>query len=177
MTEVGIFFGSSKGATKRVARKIAHAFGGETQVHDVKKACLADVERCDLVIFGSPTYEKGKLKEHWKDFLKVLKETDLSDKLVAVFALGDQKKYPKTFADALAPLAKRARKGGARLIGRWSADGYSFKESKGLKKGRFLGLVIDDDRQAAMTTDRVIAWVAQLKDELADAEREAAAGA
>ena len=102
---------------------------------------------------------------------------DQDRKPFAVFALGDQKKYPKTFANALAPLAKQAKKRGARLIGRWSADGYSFKESKGLKKGRFLGLVIDDERQAALTTDRVLAWVAQLKAELAEGESESAAGA
>jgi flavodoxin I len=169
MTEIGIFFGSSKGATKLVARKIQHAFGKEAVLHDVRKAEVAELAACELIIFGSPTYEKGKLQEDWYPFLKALKRegVDLTGKAAAVFALGDQKKYEKTFADALVPLAKKLKKRGARLIGSWPTEGYVFKESAGVKQGRFLGLVIDEDRQAVLTSERVHTWVAQLKAELA----------
>jgi len=169
MTEIGIFYGSSSGATKQVARKIQHYFGGEAELHDVRKTEVAALADYRLLIFGSPTYEKGKLQEDWYPFLKALKQegVDLTGKTAAVFALGDQKKYEKTFADSLVPLAKKLKKRGARLIGAWPIEGYTFKESAGVKKGRFLGLVIDEDRQAVLTSERVHAWVAQLKAELA----------
>lgn len=178
MTEVGIFFGSSKGTTKQVARKIQHAFGKDAVLHDVRKSTVADLAAYDLLVFGSPTYEKGKLQEDWYPFLKALKAegVDLTGKTAAVFALGDQKKYEKSFADALTPLAKKLKKRGARLIGAWPVDGYNFKESTGVKKGRFLGLVIDEDRQAVLTSERVRAWVAQLKAELAAQGEAASAG-
>ena len=169
MTEIGIFYGSSKGTTKQIARKIQRAFGEEAVLHDVRKVGVAELAACELIIFGSPTYEKGKLQEDWYPFLKALKRegVDLSGKTAAVFALGDQKKYEKTFADALVPLAKKLKKRGARLIGAWPTEGYAFKESAGVKKGRFLGLVIDEERQAALTSERVRTWVDQLKAELA----------
>ncbi|MBM4117033.1 flavodoxin [bacterium] len=168
MTEVGIFYGSSQGATKQVARKIQRAFGKEAVLHDVRKSTVADLAPYALIIFGSPTYEKGKLQEDWYPFLEALKTEgiELTGKLAAVFALGDQKKYEKSFADALAPLAKKLKKRGAHLIGAWPTEGYAFKASTGVKKGRFLGLVIDEDRQAVLTSERVQAWVVQLKAEL-----------
>ncbi len=177
MTEIGIFFGSSKGATKLVARKLQQAFGKEADLHDVRKADVAELAGYSLIIFGSPTYEKGKLQEDWYPFLKALKREgiDLTGKTAAVFALGDQKKYEKTFADALTPLAKGLKKRGARLIGAWPVEGYAFTASTGVKKGRFRGLVIDEDRQAVLTSERVRAWVAQLKAELAGEAAGAAA--
>ncbi|MBM4118947.1 flavodoxin [bacterium] len=178
MTEVGIFFGSSKGATKQVARKIQHAFGKDAVLHDVRKSTVADLAPFDLIVFGSPTYEKGKLQEDWYPFLKALKAEgiDLTGKSAAVFALGDQKKYEKSFADALTPLAKKLKKRGAHLIGAWPVEGYSFKASTAVKKGRFLGLVIDEDRQAVLTSERVQAWVAQLKAELSASSEAASSG-
>jgi flavodoxin I len=177
MTEIGIFYGSSKGTTKLVARKIQHAFGKEADLHDVRKAGVAELAGYSLIIFGSPTYEKGKLQEDWYPFLKALKREgiDLAGKTAAVFALGDQKKYERTFADALTPLAKQLKKRGARLIGAWPVEGYAFTASAGVKKGRFRGLVIDEDRQAVLTSERVHAWVAQLKAELAGEAAGAAA--
>ncbi len=169
MTEIGIFYGSSKGATKQIARKLQRAFGKDAVLHDVRKTDVDALAGCELIIFGSPTYEKGKLQEDWYPFLKALKRegVDLTGKTAAVFALGDQKKYEKTFADALVPLAKKLKKRGARLIGAWPTEGYSFKASAGVKKGRFLGLVIDEERQAVLTSERVQGWVAQLKAERA----------
>lgn len=178
MTEVGIFFGSSKGATKQVARKIQHAFGKGAEVFDVRRASVADLAPFDLLIFGSPTYEKGKLQEDWYPFLKALKSEgiDLSGKAAAVFALGDQKKYERTFADALKPLAKKLKKRGATLIGAWPTEGYNFKGSAGVKRGHFLGLVIDEERQAVLTSERVQTWVAQLKAELSTQSEAASSG-
>lgn len=177
MTEIGIFYGSSSGATKQVARKIQHYFGGNADLHDVRKAEVAALAGYKVLIFGSPTYEKGKLQEDWYPFLKALKREgiDLTGKTAAVFALGDQKKYEKTFADALTPLAKKLKKRGACLIGAWPVEGYAFKASTGVKKGSFRGLVIDEDRQAVLTSERVRTWVAQLKAELAGEATGAAA--
>ncbi len=168
MTTIGIFYGSSKGATVKVARKLRRYLGkNRTRIHDVRKTKAKRLLDYDLVILGSPTYEKGKLQEDWYGFLKKMKQLDLGGRHAAVFALGDQKKYDKSFADALLPLHKTARKAGARLIGAWPTDGYKFKRSTGLdKRGDFLGLVIDDDRQARLTADRIDAWTRQLEEEL-----------
>lgn len=167
MTNIGIFYASSKGATTKVARKLRKALGKHrTELIDVRKAKPKRLLDFDLVVLGSPTYEKGKLQEDWYGFLKKMKKVDLSGRHAAVFALGDQKKYDKSFADALLPLYKAARKAGAQMIGAWPTDGYKFKKSTGLKKGTFLGLVIDDDRQACLTTDRTEQWAEQLENEL-----------
>lgn len=167
MADIGIFYGSSKGATRKVSRKLARYLGKDrVDLLDVKKTKAKRLLDYDLIILGSPTYEKGKLQEDWYGFLKKMKKLDLSGHAVAVFALGDQKKYEKTFADALKPLHKVARSCDARMIGAWPAEGYRFKKSTGLKKDRFLGLVIDDDRQASHTSERVEMWSKQVLTEL-----------
>ncbi len=165
MNKIGIFFGSSSGATQDVAQLIQSAFGPDAELVNVKRARLEDLERYDLLILGSPTYEEGRLQKHWYAFHKKMRKADLSGKTVAVFALGDQRKYKSSFADALDPLASRARECGAKLIGEWPIDGYDFKGSRGLRDGHFLGLVIDDDCQRELTPERIEGWVANLKAE------------
>jgi flavodoxin long chain len=166
MSRVGIFYGSSKGATRKVAGKLARALGKQrVDLLDVRKCKAKRLLDYELIILGSPTYEKGKLQEDWYGFLDKMKKLNLDGCCAAVFALGDQKKYNKSFADALKPLHRAARKRGATMIGAWPARGYKFKRSAGLKKDTFLGLVIDDDRQSALTNDRIRAWAEQLLEE------------
>lgn len=168
MADIGIFYGSSKGATRKVARKLQKAFGTQrAEIHDVRKTKPKRLLAYQLIILGSPTYEKGKLQEDWYDFLKKMKKLDLTGRCAAVFALGDQRKYDKTFADALEPLHRAARKCGARMIGLWPTEGYGFKKSAGLEGEEFLGLVIDDDRQAMLSDERILRWSAALAAALA----------
>ena len=166
MAKVGIFFGSSNGATKKVAQLIRDAFGEGAELHDVKRSRVGDLEEYDLLVLGSPTYEAGELQKHWYAFHRQMRRANLTGKAAAVFALGDQQKYRKTFADALEPLAQRALECGARLVGEWPIAGYDFKSSQGIRGENFLGLVIDEDRQGELTRERVEMWVDGLKREL-----------
>jgi len=53
----------------------------------------------------------------------------------------------------------------AYVVGKWSVDGYKFRESKALVDGEFAGLVLDEDTQPLHTRARIKSWVEGLKDE------------
>ena len=55
-----------------------------------------------------------------------------------------------------------------KLIGRTSAEGYDFEESRSVEKGKFIGLAIDDKNQKELTEERIENWVKQLKEEMKD---------
>jgi flavodoxin I len=54
---------------------------------------------------------------------------------------------------------------GAKVIGLTSPEGYTFEGSVALRDGQFLGLALDIENQAALTDERIKAWVEQLKKE------------
>lgn len=52
---------------------------------------------------------------------------------------------------------------GAKIIGKWSAEGYEFDESKALRKdGQFCGLALDEDCQPKLTKQRLDKWLSQV---------------
>jgi len=48
------------------------------------------------------------------------------------------------------------------VVGIWPADGYEFISSKALLNDEFVGLVLDQENQKALTDARVDEWLKQI---------------
>lgn len=165
MKTIGLFYGSTNGATADVAQKIAAAFatqGVTVEVFDIADYVLETMLDFDHLILGVSTWNVGQLQQDWDEVLPELDELDLTGKQVALFGLGNQVGYPDTFLDALFFVADQVRERGARLVGAWPTVGYTFTQSWAVEEGHFLGLAVDEDNQFRLTQSRVAAWVAQL---------------
>lgn len=175
MSTIGIFFGTDTGRTRLVAKQIAKKIGPAAAAPvNIGRTTLADFLAHDALILGSPTLGDGELpgestglsQPSWEEFLPQLAEADLSGKVVAIFGLGDQKKYPDEFVDAIGILHDAVVARGARTVGDWPTEGYDFAASKAVDGERFLGLAIDQHHQGMLTEGRIDAWLAQILPEL-----------
>jgi flavodoxin I len=166
MAQIGIFYGSSTGNTKDIAKKIAKALSDNTvESFDVASAS-ADFSAYDLVLFGSSTWGLGDLQDDWDSFIAEVKSADLSGKKVALFGTGDSSSYSDTFGDALSKIYDVVKDKGVKLIGQVSTDGYSFDSSESVIDGQFVGLLVDEDNEPGKTDQRVSLWVDQIKKDL-----------
>lgn len=175
MNKIGIYFGTDTGRTRRVAKLIAQKLGERADAAlNINRATLDQFLAHDVLILGTPTYGEGELpgrstglaQESWEEFLPRLQGADMKGRRVALFGLGDQDKYSSEFVDAMIFLHDAVIACGARVVGTWPVDGYTFKASQALLDGRFVGLAIDPINQAALTEARVDAWLRQLTTEL-----------
>ncbi len=177
MAQIGIFFGSDTGSTRKVAKQLQKLLGDElaNKPVNINRADAAALAAYDMLILGTPTLGDGQLpglsadcqEESWEEFMPNFDELDLAGKKVALFGLGDQVSYADEFVDALGELYDVVVECGAEVVGSWPLDGYDFNQSAAVVDDRFVGLVLDKDNQASLTDDRVATWVAQLKAELA----------
>jgi len=167
MSTVIVVYGSSTGATEGIARTIAESLEATTllDVAQLTEEKIAGFRDASVVLLGSSTWGFGDLQDNWHVKLPLLKDADLSGVKVGVFGTGDQASYPDTFVDSIGIIAEAVEHAGGILVGRTSADSYTFDESRALREGKFLGLVIDEYNQADMTEKRVTDWIAQVKSE------------
>ncbi|MFW9916413.1 MAG: flavodoxin [Candidatus Thorarchaeota archaeon] len=165
MTKIGLFYGSEMGHTKRVAGLISKEFGNEITIEDIGYASSRQMQKYDILIFGVPTWDDGKLDWNWEWFLPYLHKIDFTGKKVALFGLGDQERYDEVFLGAMATIYKKLKAKGAKIVGEWPVEGYANTKSSAIRNNKFVGLAIDEDNQADLTKDRVKQWVAQLKQE------------
>lgn len=171
MAGIGIFFGTDTGRTRLIARQIAKKLG-ETAAAPVNigRTTLADFLAYDRLILGSPTLGAGELpgqstglaQPSWEEFLPQLAGADLRGKTIAIYGLGDQKKYPDEFVDAIGLIHDAVVAAGATVIGRWPTAGYEFAASKAVDGEDFLGLAIDQINQPLLTEARLDAWLAEI---------------
>lgn len=171
MAKIGIFFGTDTGRTRLIAKQIAKKLGdaAESPVN-IGRTTLANFLAFDRLIVGSPTLGDGELpgestglsQPSWAEFLPQLAAADLSGKVIAIFGLGDQKKYPEEFVDAIGILHDAFVARGASVIGRWPITGYEFSASRAVDRDEFLGLAIDQHHQALLTESRIDTWLAGL---------------
>ena len=175
MARIGIFFGTDTGRTRLIAKQIAKKLGELADAPiNIGRTTLADFLAYEALILGSPTLGEGELpgestglsQPSWEEFLPQLAEADLSGKTVAIFGLGDQKKYPDEFVDAIGLIHDALLARGARLVGRWPTAGYEFAASKSVDGDEFLGLAIDQHHQALLTEARIDTWLNQIRAEL-----------
>ena len=106
------------------------------------------------------------MQSDWEDYYDTFKTIDFTNKIVAIFGLGDQIGYGEYFVDGIGILAQVVIKNGGKIIGNCSTDGYDFMQSKAEKsEGIFYGLQIDEDNQHHETENRIEKWWQQLKEE------------
>lgn len=169
MAKIGLFFASSTGNTRRIAKAIKKRFDDGTMAEalNVNKATPDLVAGYTHLIFGTSTLGGGQLPGlstdcmggGWEEFLPRLKDVDFSGKTVAIFGLGNQDKYPDEFVDAMGEIYHFIIARGAKVVGQWPADDYNFIASKALVDDDFVGLVLDQENQMLLTDARLEAWL------------------
>jgi flavodoxin I len=169
--EIGLFYGSTNGATAQVARRIKllceSSRMAKVELLDVAEYALEEMLDFDLLILGAPTWNNGQLQRDWEEVFEDFDGLDLMGHHVALFGLGDQSGYPDTFLDSLCFLADKLQECGAQLLGLWPIDGYSFRSSWAVRDGQFLGLALDEETQPELTEERLRRWLAQVLAEFA----------
>ncbi|MBK1690912.1 flavodoxin [Ectothiorhodospira mobilis] len=176
MAHVGVFFGTTSGNTRKVAKMIQKRFGEAwiDKPKNVNRVTADEIAAYDRLILGTPTMGSGQLpgrsadceEESWEEFLPELEAIDFSGKTVALFGLGDQLGYPDEFVDGLMELYEVVTERGGRVVGAWPAQGYTFRQSQALVDGHFVGLALDQDNQGDQTEARLEAWLRQIAPEL-----------
>lgn len=172
MANIGIFFGSDTGKTRKIAKMIHKKLGDAADAPvDINRASLETFLSYPVLLLGTPTLGDGQLpgleagceSESWLEFVATLTDADLTDKTVALFGLGDQQGYPDNFASGLRALYDTVVDRGAKVVGDWPTEGYEFNVSAALQEDRFVGLVLDQDNQYDLTEERLDSWLEQIK--------------
>ena len=167
--KIGLFYGSTTCYTEMAAEKIQATIGEEiVDIFNIKDIPLAASLDYDIIIYGISTWDFGELQEDWESSWDDISDLDLSDKVVALFGLGDQQGYGEWFQDALGMLHDAIIPQGANIIGYWPNEGYEFEASKALTEDQeyFVGLSLDDETQYDETEQRINAWCEQILVEL-----------
>lgn len=172
MARIGLFFGTTTGKTRKVAKMIKKKFDDDVMAKplNVNRSTLDDFMAYDFLIVGSPTMGEGELpglssdceEESWEEFLPKIEDADFTGKTIAIYGLGDQVGYPDEFVDAMLELHEFFAERGATLVGEWPTEGYEFNHSEAVVEGKFVGLALDLDNQSNLTEARVDAWLSQI---------------
>lgn len=164
--KIALIFDTETGHTNQVGCAISRSFPeGVVEIYNAAEISHELVEKYDFFIVGTPSSGQGKLADNWQIFLES-DGLDFSGKTVAVYGLGDQVGYPDDFCSGMGALHARLVELGARSVGAWPAEGYSFRSSTALVNKSFVGLAIDQDNQAELTAPRIASWTSQLASEL-----------
>ncbi|XZR53253.1 MAG: flavodoxin FldA [Enterobacteriaceae bacterium] len=167
MHNIGIFFGSDTGNTKKISKIIQKKIGNCSKIYNISKINKKKIEDCNILLFGIPTWYYGEPQYDWFKFFPILKKINFKNKYVALFGCGDQEDYSEYFCDALKYIYDIILPLGANIIGYWDNIGYFFEKSKSLLiNNKFIGLIIDEDRQPEMTNIRINKWIIILKNDL-----------
>lgn len=163
---IGLFYGSSTCYTEIAGEKIRHEIGDEfIDLYNIHNEPIATALYYDYLIMGIPTWDYGELQEDWEEIWDDLDDLDFTGKTVALYGLGDQIGYPEWFLDALGYLYHKLKQRGATIIGKWSANGYTFESSKALTDDQqyFVGLALDEENEFDLSEKRIATWCKQVK--------------
>lgn len=171
MSKIAIFYGPVGGAVNRVADKIKDAIGEDkVDMVAVKNASAADIEKYDKIIFGlstvgKDTWDSTYSSNDWGKFLPEISKVDYSNKVVALFGLGDHVTYAHGFVDHIGLLGRELMEHGAELVGPVDTEGYEYDESEAVIDGKFIGLPLDEDFEPELTDERVAAWIELIRED------------
>lgn len=172
--KVGIFFGTSTGATETVADLIRTEFGDDAEgpfdIEEIQGNVAEKFGSFDALVVGTPTWNTGADTERsgtgWDEiYYGEMQDLSIAGKKVAVFGLGDQMSYSDNYADASGELYDVFESLGCKMLGHTSQDGYEHEESKAVRGDMFCGLLCDEVNQDELSDERVQNWVEQLKSE------------
>lgn len=161
--KIGLFFGSSTGATERVAHIIKGLIEdtglAEVDVLVVSGGSVKIMENYDKLIFGASTWNIGELQDDWALKYPELDSVNLAGRKVAIFGVGDQFGYSNSFLDANGILGDKVIERGGDLVAWWPVDSdFEFEYSRGVVDGVFMGSGFDEDSQADKTFQRAVDW-------------------
>ena len=134
----------------------------------VNQVKSSDWQDHDKFILGVPTWCDGGLQSCWENYFENFKNLSFEGKTFALFGLGDQIGYEEWFCDAIGVLAKEVIKNKGKVIGYTRLDdSYIFKTKPKVMfdENTMYGLALDDDNQQDLSSQRIVNWVAQLKQE------------
>ena len=95
---IGVYYGSTTGATEEVAGKIADLVAEQNvRLENITAAAPGDLLQYDLLILGTSTWGSGELQDDWASFVEKLDGMDFSGHRVALFGLGDQAGWGRYF--------------------------------------------------------------------------------
>lgn len=166
--KIGLFYGSSTCYTEMTAEKIVKILGEENvDIYNIADEPVETIEDYDFVIFGIPTWDYGELQEDWEEIWDDLDDLDFNNKVVAIYGQGDQVGYPQWFQDAMGFLWAKVSNLGAKTVGFWPSEGYSYEQSKALTSDQqqFVGLPLDDENEFDLSQDRLESWCQQILQE------------
>lgn len=163
--KIGIFYGSTNGNTAEAASMIQKEL--EAECYDVGKLKNGDdLAKFDVLILGTSTWYDGELQDDWESFMSHLITADLSRKTVAFFGLGDQEGYGSDFVSGMRLIYDKVVEQGAKVIGAWKDEGYTYDHSASVIEGYFVGLALDEDNQSELSSARIKKWCEQLGSEI-----------
>ncbi|RXJ90245.1 flavodoxin [Arcobacter sp. CECT 8983] len=163
MRNIAIFYASSTGNTKEVAKQISKSLDGIKE-YDLKVTGCEYMQDYENIILGISTWEAGKMQEDWEKVWEEFSHIDFKNKKVAIFGLGNQKKYKNNFLDAMGKIYFQLVKANAQVIGFTPTRGYEFEKSEAVIENCFVGLAVDienDDNYLEKIED----WAKVLKNE------------
>lgn len=171
MSKIGIFYGSCGGTTGEVAEEIGKFFGVDEDDIINMEEDYDDVDQLlgyDILFLGSSTWGQGDVQRDWVDPLYEIDqdEVDFSGKTVALFGAGDCESHGEHFVSALGKMYDLFTARGAKVVGSFPTDGYTYEESLAVKDGKFCGLPFDNVNEEDKTPARVQAWCESVKAEL-----------
>lgn len=166
MKKIGIFYGSTTGTTEEIANKIAQKLGvDKADVHNVADTAPDKVGEYEVLLLGSSTWGDGELQDDWYDFLDGLQALDLKGKEIAVFGCGDES-MSDTFCNAVGIIYDRLQGTGAKFIGDFNSDGYSYDATKADVGGKIVGLLIDETNHPELTDKKIADWCAEIQTQM-----------
>lgn len=162
MKKTGIFYASATGTTASVARRIGAALSvADADIHDVADTAPDRLGDYEKIIIGSSTYGSGDLEDDMSDFIDGAAALDLEGREIAIFGCGDET-MSETFCNAVGTLYRRLKDTGARMIGEFPADVYSFADTTARDGATMRGLLIDDVNHPDLTDARIAAWTKEI---------------
>jgi len=165
MKKTGIFYSFNSTKTAKTAEKIIHEFEPDFRIEAVNAEELTEEQFLSFtnLILGVPTWFDGELPNYWDEFVPALEDLNLKVKTISIYGLGNQVEYPENFGDAVGIMANLLENCGAKIVGTTSTQGYTFESSKAVVNDRFCGLILDQETQPRMSTERIANWVNDLK--------------
>ena len=163
---IKLIYGSDTGNTELVTEDISKLLDN-IEVTTVADLTSEDWDH-DKFILGIPTWYDGELQSDWEDYFEEFKKIDFTNKIVAIFGLGDQLGYEEWFCDGVGILAKVVLENGGKSIG-WTDIDETYdldEEPKSMyNEFKFYGLCLDEDNQGELTQERLENWINQIKKE------------
>ncbi len=168
--DILILYASISGRTAKVVAQIRRQFFPFTAKALNLRDDVNSIARCKLMVFGSPTYGVGDWHYLWEKRSVSFRECNVAwpSQQVAIFALGDAKHHPNSFAGAIASLRDLVVHLNAQPVGEVPIDSTYDKRlcDPLLVNGYFPGLVIDQAQQRRIGSQQIQEWVWRLKQEI-----------